>query len=567
MPLGSLDPGMAPPMWADSPVAIDPRYDEEDEQAKAETAPPKKAPPPIKAISAGIRTALCVEPRDGELFIFLPPLARFAEFLDLIAAIDRARVSTGIACRLEGYPPPPSPAAFRFAVTPDPGVLEINAAPMATGRAAAMQFEQLFDAALATGLSAEKYLLDGRMAGSGGGNHITLGGPSPLQSPFLQRPDILASVITFVQHHPSLSYLFTGLFIGPTSQAPRLDEARLDTLYELELALERAFAQPPPPPWMCDALFRHFLIDVAGSTHRAEISIDKLFDGGTAFGRQGLLEFRAFEMPPHPRMAAAQTILLRAIVAALAVKPYKYPLVRWGQELHDRFLLPYWLERDLHDVLEFLAERGVTLPEAAFAPFSELRCPLIGVAQFGDVTVELRNALEPWHVLGEEVTRAGTSRFVDSSMERIEIRVRGLARDRHVVAVNGARVPLRATVTPDEWVGGVRFRAWAPPHSLQPHLGIHHPLHVEVVDTWAERSLGGCTYHVWHPEGRAFDEPPLTRLEASARRAQRFAITGGSPWPVHVIATTPHPDQPHTLDLRRLGMDHPMPLANDWTDP
>jgi uncharacterized protein (DUF2126 family) len=423
----------------------------------------------------------------------------------------------------------------------------------------------VFDAALAAGLTAERYLLDGRAAGSGGGNHITIGASRPERSPWLQRPELLASLVTFAQHHPSLSYLFSGLFVGPTSQAPRVDEARHDALYELELALPRL--HDAPPAWQVDALLRHLLVDVAGSTHRAEISIDKLLDPGTPHGRQGLVELRAFEMPPHPRMAAAQVILVRALVAAFAGAPYRHDLVRWGAALHDRFLLPYFLWRDFEDVLAYLAGHGVALPEGGYRPFVELRCPLVGTIPAGDARVEVRNAIEPWHVLGEEATQTGTARYVDSSIERIELRALGLDPERHVVAVNGIAVPLREVAGRDVRVGGVRFRAWCPPHAMHPPLGIHHPLRIEIVDAWARRGVAAGTYHVWHPEGRAFDAPPLTRVEAAARRAQRFTLDGPAPSPRLPRAAAPHPEQPYTLDLRRIDPGAPMPRAGDWDSP
>jgi uncharacterized protein (DUF2126 family) len=412
--------------------------------------------------------------------------------------------------------------------------------------------ETVYDAALHSGLHAEKYLLDGRQAGSGGGNHLTLGGPTPLQSPFVRDPRLLASFITFTQHHPSLSYLFSGLFVGPTSQAPRLDEARNDALYEMEIALARAFSTEPAPPWLSDSLFRHLLVDLTGNTHRAEISIDKLFDWRTPHGRQGLLEFRAFEMPPHPRMMVAQAQLVRALVAAFAQEPYRAPLVRWGLELHDRFLLPTWLWRDFEDVLAFLAARGLPHPAEIYRAFLELRCPVAGQLRAGDALVEVRSALEPWNVLGEEPAGGGTSRYVDSSVERIEVRCEGIVPGRHEVLVNGHLLPLRPTGRAGEAAAGVRFRAWAPPHSLHPHIGVHHPLRIDVLDRWARRSLGACAYHVWHPEGRAFNTPPLTRFEAAARRAQRFTEEGPLPFPVLPAPAAPHPDTPWTLDLRRL---------------
>lgn len=524
---------------------------------------PEKDRPELK----DVRTALCIEPRDGAVHVFLPPLATAEEFFALVAILQQSRDATGVDLRLGGYSPPSGADLFRFAVTPDPGVLEVNLPPVASTAEYATLIHAVFDCALASGLHSEKYMLDGRQQGSGGGNHITMGGPKLLESPFLLRPDLLASLITFTQHHPSLSYLFTGLFVGPTSQAPRVDEARHDALYELELALERAhdslYDEAPPEPWLGDMLFRNLLVDVAGNTHRAEISIDKLFDPAGAHGRQGLVELRAYEMPPHPRMATAQSALARTLIAAFARTPYRAPLVRWGQALHDRYLLPYYLWRDFEDVLDWLEAQGTPLPAEAFRPFVELRCPRVGRLHAGDVTVEVRNALEPWPVLGEQTAGSGTSRYVDSSMERLELRVQGLIPERHSVLVAGLEVPLRPTETAGERVGGVRFRAWAPPYSLQPHLGIHHPLRIDIVDRWANRSLGGAAYHVWHPEGRAFDGQPLTRFEAAARRAQRFTDEGPLPWPVRPEPAAPHPDTPYTLDLRRFPVDHPMPAPSE----
>jgi|JI10StandDraft_1071094.scaffolds.fasta_scaffold16745_5 uncharacterized protein (DUF2126 family) len=522
-------------------------------------------PPPVATLS-GIRTALVIEPRAGALWVFLPPVATLADWLALVAAVDRARAATGLAVELEGYPPPSDPALARFAVTPDPGVLEVNLPPAARGRAHAELLGATFDAALVAGLTAEKYLLDGRLTGSGGGHHVTIGGPEPAASPWLVRPDLLASLVACCQVHPSLSYLFTGLFVGPTSQAPRADETRTDVHGDLELALARLHAGPTPP-WLVDALLRHYLCDVAGSTHRAELSIDKLCDPGTPFGRQGLVELRAFEMPPHPRLAAAQVILVRALVAAFARAPFPPRLVRWQAALHDRFLLPYYLAADLDDLLAALAERGVALPAAAYAPFVELRCPRLGSFTAGEVTVELRNALEPWPVLGAEVTATGTARYVDSSLERVEVRTHGLAPERHAVTVNGIELPLLATATPGVHVAGVRYRAWCPPHARLPHLGVHHPLTFALIDRSRARALAAGTYHVWHPEGRAFAAPPLTRFEATARRSQRFTVGAVPLAPAPLVAAPADPDRRVTLDLCRVGGDRPLPHPGDWTGP
>ncbi|MBI5067138.1 MAG: transglutaminase family protein [Deltaproteobacteria bacterium] len=568
LPLGALGgppPAPAPTLETQPP---DPRLEElrkarekaEKEAEKEGRQEQLKAAAEAARWGSPVRTALVLEPRGGELFAFLPPLPSAADFFLLADAIQSTAAAQGLTVRFEGYPPPWGPELFRITVTPDPGVLEVNLPPTRSSREHHQLMAAVFEAALHAGLHSEKYLLDGRMAGSGGGNHLTLGGPEALGSPFVVRPDVLASLVTFFQHHPSLSYLFTGLFVGPTSQAPRVDEARHDSLYELELALRRAFDRgQPAPPWLGDLLFRHLLVDVTGNTHRAEICIDKLFDWRTAHGRQGLVELRAFEMPPHPRMAEAQMVLVRALVAAFSGQPYRHGLVRRGAELHDRFLLPTWLWRDFEEVLAYLAGRGLELPAEAYRPFVELRCPVAGRIQAGGVTLEVRNAIEPWHVLGEEPAGGGTSRYVDSSMERLELRAEGLAPGRHQVLVNGLTLPLRPTGAGDEQVGGVRFRAWCPPHSLHAHIGIHHPVRFDLWDRWGRRAVAAGAYHVWHPEGRAFGSPPLTRFEAQARRAQRFTAEGPLPWPFVPREARAHPEQPCTLDLRRFPGDRPMP--------
>ena len=526
--------------------AKDPRLgDDDSEQAKLDLSSAQTNRP------KAIHTALCVELREQSLYVFVPPLASERDFIDLIGVIDRVRGERPVL--LEGYAPPSGPLLERISVTPDPGVLEVNLPPRADTDAYIDLLEIVYDAGLQVGLHTEKYLLDGRLAGSGGGHHLTLGGPTPLESPFVRRPDLLASLITFIQHHPSLSYMFTGLFVGPTSQAPRVDEARIEQLDELELALAHAFAQrgQDAPPWLSDSLFRNLLVDLTGNTHCVELSIDKLFDYRTPSGRAGLIEFRAFEMPPHPRMAAAQMLLVRALVTALADRPYQAKLVRWGRALHDRFLLPYWMWRDFEDVLDFLEACGVPLPADGYRPFVDLRCPLVGHLQAREVRVELRNAIEPWNVLGEEQSASGTARYVDSSLERIEIRADGLIPERHAILVNGRALSLRPTEREGLFVGGVRFRAWAPPHCLHPHIGIQHPLRVDVLDRWAKRSLGACTYHVWHPEGRAFVTAPLTRFEAAARRHQRFTRGDQSPYPVTGTPAHTNDEAPYTTDLRR----------------
>jgi uncharacterized protein (DUF2126 family) len=507
-----------------------------------------------------IRPALCVQAREGRLHVFLPYASNLADYLDLVAAVEDTCQYLETPVWLEGYPPPSDPRLRSFSLTPDPGVLEVNLPPASNWDELEQINSVLFEEARRNRLTAQKFGYDGGHVATGGGSHIVLGGATVLDSPFLRRPDLLRSMLAFWQNHPSLSYLFSGMYVGPTSQSPRLDEARMDALYELEVAF-RNLPVDDCPPVILDGLFRNLLVDVTGNAHRAEFCIDKLYPPEGRGLRLGLLELRAFEMAPHVRMGLIEMLLIRGLVSRFWKRSFEGALVRWGTALHDRFMLPHFIRRDFFDVLTCLRGSGYNFEEKWFAAQLEFRFPKIGSIAAEGIELELRHALEPWNVLAEETTSGQTVRAVDSSFERIQVKLSAFTTEsRYGITCNGRRVPLYSVGEPSPGeqspgeagvaVAGVRYRARKLSEVLHPTVPVHAPLTFDVIDRWKQRSLGRCVYHVGSPDGRAYTARPRTATEAEDRRRQRFQVSCPPPGPMAVPEEETNPIFPMTLDLR-----------------
>lgn len=499
-----------------------------------------------------LRRALTAEIHDGTLRIFVPPLLLPA-YLALLEKIEATLVTQKIRdVILAGYAPPPESALPTLGLASDPGVLEINLTPNATWSDYDAQLADLYAAAKACGLCARKLQLNGREVGTGGGAHLVFGGPTGQLSPFFVFPALLPSVIRYFQHHPALSYAFTGAYMGPSSQAPRIDESTYEALYELEIACAGAESLGSPQNLaLFDLLFRDLLMDRSGNTHRAEISVDKLWNPYAPNGRLGLVEFRAFETHPQARVQSVVALFIRAILARLAAAPFTAPFARWAGELHDRFFLPACVWQDLVAICDDLKKHDIPFDPAWLRPAWEFRFPLIGELDLPNSSLIFRQALEAWPLLGESPNAGTVARTVDASLDRIEACVSDPALlESGLLLVNG--LPCEFRPTGPGAACGIRYRAFYLTPSLQPHVPVHAPLLLEWVDRETLTVLAAARWHVWNPQNHSYHAAPADDTEAAHRRTERW-----EPWP-HTVGQSRYvpkidfpPEGRHTLDLRR----------------
>ncbi|MCX6938050.1 MAG: transglutaminase family protein [Verrucomicrobia bacterium] len=530
---------------------------------------------PLAALSeTRLRRALTAELCDGSITVFIPPLLHEG-YVALVQAIERAVKKCGLRdLVLAGYAPPYDAARLpTIGFASDPGVLEINLTPCPDWCAYDDQLRDLYAAADAVGLCAQKFQLNGREVGTGGGAHLVFGGPTPETSPFFLHPSLLPSVIRYFQHHPALSYAFSGLYMGPSSQAPRIDESTYEALYELEIACDGAARLGTPANLqLFDLLFRDLLMDRSGNTHRAEISVDKLWNPFAGNGRLGLVEFRAFETYPDHAVQSLAALFVRAIIARLALAPLSARFIRWQGELHDKFFLPSFVWDDLQAVCEDLQIHGIPFQAKWLRPLWEWRFPAIGrfdliakIAPAPDAakdaepvespfSILFRQALEAWPLLGESPNAGGVARTVDASMDRIEAHVTDVAAlEQGLLLVNG--FPCAFRPADHGAAAGIRYRAFYLYPALQPHRPADAPLLLEWVDKASLTVVAAARWHSWNPRNASYSARPADAAEAAERRAERWEAWPHSLGQSRYIAKVDFaPESRYTLDLRRTDL-------------
>ncbi|MDQ8193999.1 transglutaminase family protein [Coraliomargarita sp. SDUM461004] len=509
---------------------------------------------PLGDLAEGtMRTALTIEVRHGALEIFVPPLD-WEGFQALIAffnvTIGASEFSDIVFC---GYAPKAAgDELLKFGLAADPGVLEVNLPPAATWAEYDRFLGQSARAASAVGLQLTKQQLNGAIYGTGGGAHLAFGGPSLEHNPFLLQPNRIVSILRYWQRHPALSYLFTGQYVGPGSQAPRVDEGPMHSLYELEVACEGVQGLAGAPEGeLLDQFYRNLLTDSSGNTHRTEICFDKFCNPSAPNGKWGIIELRAFETFPQIETMSVIGLFVRTIIARLCQAPFTEPLHRFGPLLHDRYFLPAFLWEDVQAICDDLAAHGLAFEAEWLEPVLAFRCPSVGQLKVPGGHVDVRQAFESFPLMAEESQGANTVRVVDNSSDRLQVTLSepGLAEEA-VLLVNGVEVPFE--LVDGKMICGVRYKCASAYPALHPHVPIQSPLEFEWVSKGSGETMQAARYHYWNPFAPIYEGRPQDAEEAAQRRAERWQsaddLLGRMP---EQFKPKLAPEFKHTLDLRR----------------
>jgi len=471
---------------------------------------------------------------DGCVVLELPAYRSvdlFAAFLGVLAGACRSVELPALILR--GHPPPVDDRVAFATITPDPGVIEVNMAPCRSVAELYAAQRAIHAAAVGERLSARRRHFNGEVTDSGGGGHLTFGGRHPEQSPFFVHPHLLPRLLSYLSHHPSLSYWFAGRAVGGSGQAVRPDEQARESFDELGVALARLAGEHAPKPDALWGSLAPLLTDRFGNTHRSEVNVEKLFNPWLpGRGKLGVVELRALRQAPSPEHDVARAALFRSVLARLVKKDYPVGLRDWGTVLHDRFALPYYLAHDLGEVLDDVERAGFGLDEALVAEILDDGHRRFGEAELDDgVRLEVRRAVEFWPLVGDLSQQNQTTRLVDASTTRLELRLVGPQPG--TVRV-GVRVGDRSYLLPmvqheagDQRIAvfGVRYRTFAPRPGLHPSLEPVDPLVVDVVGMQARR----IALHSWIPGGGVYPALPADDEEAARRRADRMVITDAEP--------------------------------------
>ncbi|MCA9136191.1 MAG: transglutaminase family protein [Planctomycetales bacterium] len=510
-------------------------------------------------VSIGLAESSYIEDQ-ASIQVELPDFDHFEHWQILMDLLGTAANRCGVPSMiLTGFPPPVSKKVSFTTVTPDPGVIEVNMAPCRDLVSFYQVQQQLHYAANEIGVSSYKLLFNGEVVDSGGGQHLTFGGPTAESSPFFQRPRLLPSLVAYLNRHPALSYWFAVRSVGSCGQQPRSDEVSPESFDGLAVSLDRLFIVGRMEPGLIWSSLRQFLCDRFGNTHRCEVNIEKLWNvNSPTRGCLGLVELRAFRMTRTAEDAAAIAALMRTLVAWLSTRVDEIKLVEWGSRLHDRFSLPYYLLRDLDTVIAELNAGGFVIEDPIAERLTDDAPIVIGKHDLGPATIKIRQAIEFWPVIGSENGEEGTFRMMDSSTQRVELMLE-LPESTRVsdhadwsLEIRGFDVPWVVEEEPRQVVllRGVRYKTFDSETTVTPLVKAIDPMEFIVTNRSMHRSWRIRLYN-WEPNQLPYDGLPSDLEVAQNRREERVLVDEIDEVPIGKPIRTSAITE-HCVDLRRV---------------